>query len=178
MVVTGFVAGIATPFLAKQGGRWILAGAFLVLVTVASDQIYPKMVARLGEPSRRSRVFVPLAARLVEMAWLYGLWKLGVPAGVVVAAGGLTLMHEYVRARGQIAGLKDIGIVTLGERSMRGWIALGGYSMAGIVALTSTVYSPGMVTGIVTIATTAWLLLGVLGFVQLAIVVSAAFRSK
>ena len=161
-----------------HGGRWILAGAFLTLVTVVCDQIYPKLAARAGEQSRRSRVFVPLAARLVEMAWLYGLWKLGVPAGVVVAAGGLTLMHEYVRARGQIAGLRDVGIVTLGDRSMRGWVVLAGYSVAGIVALASTFYSGGMVTGIVTIATTAWLLLAVLGFVQLAIVVSTAFKRE
>ncbi|MGH8879233.1 MAG: CDP-alcohol phosphatidyltransferase family protein, partial [Stackebrandtia sp.] len=107
---------------------------------------------------------------------LYGFRKLGVPAGVVIAAGGLSLMHEYVRGRGHIAGLRDIGIATLGERSLRAWTALAGYGLAGAVALTATTMSVGLATGIMTIAATAWLLLALLGFVQLMIVVSAALR--
>lgn len=172
----GLACGIAAPFVAKQGNKWIFAGALLVLVTVVCDRMYPAVAERAGQASRRSLVFVPVAARLSEAAWLYGFWKLGVPAGVVVAAGGLSLVHEYLRARGQIAGLRDIGISTLGERSLRGWTVLAGYGVAGVVALASTAVSADLATGIMTIAATAWLLLAILGLVQLMIVVSTALR--
>jgi hypothetical protein len=176
VVSTGFICGIATPFVAKQGDRWVFAGAVLVLITVACDRIHPMLAAETGHSSRRSVVFMPLAARLTEAAWLYGFWKLGVPAGLVVAAGALSLMHEYLRAHGRIAGLREMGIATYGERSLRAWTTLAGYGVAGVVTLTATSLAAGLATGILTIAAIAWLLLGVLGFVQLMIVVSAGLR--
>ena len=154
----------------------MLIAAVAVLVTVVCDRLYPTVAEQAGPATRRALVFVPVSGRLTEAAWLYGFWKLGVPAGVVIAAGGLSLMHEYLRSRGHIAGLRDIGISTLGERSLRGWTTLAGYGIAGLVALAKTSMSTGLATGIVTIAATAWLLLAVLGFVQLMIVVSAALR--
>lgn len=176
VVSIGLVCGVASPIIAKEGERWIAAGALLVLITVGCDRIYSIVVSPEEQSSRRSLVFVPMAARLTEAAWLYGFWKLGVPPGVVIAAGALSLGHEYIRARGQIAGLRDIGISTLGERPGRALAALAGYGVSGVVALTSTSMTAGLTTGILTMAATAWLLLAVLGFVQLAIVMSAALR--
>ncbi|HZE37939.1 MAG TPA: hypothetical protein VE172_03930 [Stackebrandtia sp.] len=172
----GLATGVAAPFVAKQGGVWIFTGAVLVAVTVLCDRAYPATTMLRGTASRRALVFVPLAARITEAAWLYGFWKLGTPAGVVIAAGAISFTHEYVRARGMIAGLRDIGLSTLGERTIRGLVALAGYGTAGAVALTSSKLSAGLATGIVTISATAWLLLGILGFVQLLVVMSAALK--
>lgn len=176
MVSIGLVCGIASPIIAKEGETWIAVGALLVLITVGCDRVYSIVVSPETQASRRSLVFVPMAARLTEAAWLYGFWKLGVPPGVVIAAGALSLGHEYIRARGQIAGLREIGISTLGERPGRALSALAGYGVSGAVALTSTSMTAGLTTGILTMSATAWLLLAVLGFVQLAIVMSAALR--
>ncbi|MGH8878971.1 MAG: hypothetical protein ACRD0P_16800 [Stackebrandtia sp.] len=172
----GLVCGVAAPIVAKEGGTWLFAGAVLVFITVGCDRVYALAVAGVAQDSRRTLVFVPLAARITEAAWLYGFWKLGVPLGVVIGAGALSLLHEYLRARGQIAGLREVGISTLGERWGRAGTALVGYGVSGIVALTSSSMAGGLATGILTMAATAWLLLAVLGFVQLAIVMSAALR--
>ena len=174
--MVGFGCAIATPFVVKQGGTWVFVGALLVAVSVGCDRLYPVAAELSGVVSRRRLVFVPLAARLSEAAWLYGYWKLGVPVGVVVAAGGLSLTHEYLRARGQIAGLRDVGIATLGERPSRSLTTLAGYGIAGVVGLAATAMSAELATGIITIAAMAWLLLAVLGLVQLAIVMAAALR--
>lgn len=177
MVVAGLVCGLVTPFVGQAGGRWLFVAAVLVVITFLCDRWYPVVLERAGKPSRRSLVFVPVAARLVEVAWLYGFWRLGVPTPVVIAAGTVSVLHEYVRSRAQVAGLREIAIPTLGERSSRHWSALAGYGVAGVVALASTEVTQGMATGVVTIAAIAWLLLGLLGFVQLMIVVSAALRN-
>ena len=176
VVTVGFVCGVAAPIVAKERGTWLFAGAVLVFITVACDRIYALAVAGVTQDSPRTLVFVPLAARLTEAAWLYGFWKLGVPPGVVIGAGSLTLLHEYLRARGQIAGLREVGISTLGERWGRSGTALVGYGISGVIALTSTSMADGLATGILTMSATAWLLLAILGFVQLAIVLSAALR--
>jgi len=178
LVVIGLACGLATPFVAQFGGRWLFAATILVVVTFFCDRWYPAVLERVGKPTRRSLVFVPVVARLVEVAWLYGFWRLGVPAGVVIAAGAISLLHEYIRSRAQIAGLREIAIPTLGERASRNWSALAGYGVGGVIALASTSITEGMATGIVTIAAIAWLLLGILGFVQLMIVVSAALRNN
>ncbi len=178
MVVVGLACGLVTPFAAQAGGWWLFTAALLVVVTFLCDRWYPAIFARVGEPGRRSLVFVPVAARLVEASWLYGFWRLGVPTGVVVAAGAVSVLHEYIRARGQIAGLQEIAFPTLGERSSRCWSALVGYGVAGAVSPASVEVAGGVATGVVTIAAIAWLLLGILGFVQLMIVVSAALRTE
>lgn len=176
VVSVGLVCGVVSPIIAKEGGKWIAAGALLVLITVGCDRVYSLTVSPEAQASRRSLVFVPMAARLTEAAWLYGFWKLGTPPGIVIAAGALAIGHEYIRARGQIAGLREIGFSTLGERPGRSLSALAGYGVSGAVALTSSSMTAGLATGIVTMAATAWLLLAILGFVQLSIVMSAALR--
>ncbi|GAA4899327.1 CDP-diacylglycerol--glycerol-3-phosphate 3-phosphatidyltransferase [Stackebrandtia albiflava] len=178
VTVVGLVAGVITPFIAQAGGLWLVPAAVSVAVVVACDRWYPSVARRFGDPTRRVLVFVPLSARLVEVAWLYGFHRLGVPTGVLIGAGAVTILHEYLRARGQIAGLREVALSTLGERSSRLWSALAGYGVAAVVSVTGTAIAPGMVTGVATIAAIAWLLLGVLGLVQLMIVVSAALRGR
>ena len=178
MVLTGLVCGLATPFIGQVRGRWLFVAALLVVITFLCDRWYPVLLERVGAPTRRSLVFVPVVARLVEVAWLYGFWRLGVPTAVVVAAGTVSLLHEYIRSRAQVAGLREIAIPTLGERASRYWSALAGYGVAGVVALVPAGVVDGLITGVVTVAAVAWVLLGLLGFVQLMIVVSAALRSE
>lgn len=173
----GLLCGLLAPAVALQGESWILAGAFLVLLTLVCDRLYP-VAARIRAPGRRSLVFVPLASRLTELAWLFGFWKLGVPGEVVVAAGALAFTHEYVKARGFVAGLREIGISTLGERSVRASTTLAGFGVAGVVALNGSSLAGDLVVGVLTVAATAWLLLGVLGMLQVLIVVSAALREQ
>lgn len=176
VALIGLAAALGAPVVALQGVSWILLGAVLVLISFVCDRLYP-VAARRKATGRGALVFVPLASRVSEIAWLYGFWQLGVPAEVVVTAGGLSLLHEYVRARGYVAGTRDIGMATLGERGMRTWATMVGYGVAGTVALTSTTMSADLAVGIVTIAATGWLLLAALGLVQLLILVSAALRS-
>ncbi|CAM3126108.1 CDP-diacylglycerol--glycerol-3-phosphate 3-phosphatidyltransferase [Stackebrandtia soli] len=176
MVVSGLVFAMVTSLVSARGGVWVLVGAGCVLATIACEWGYVAVSDRVGELGRRALVFVPLSNRIAEVAWLYGFWRLGVPAGVVVAAGAVSFTHEYVRSRAYIAGLRGSGMLTLGEHSGRGWAALAGYGIAGAVAVTGAPMAEGLGTGLMSIAATAWLLLGVLGLIQLTIVVSAALR--
>src|SRR5262249_43710578 len=78
-------------------------------------------------------------------------------------AGALAWLHEYARARANAAGMAEIGSATLGERPTRVGLTVLGIGMAGVVGVTSN----ALPAGIATFAVGVWIVLGIIGFVQL-----------
>jgi CDP-diacylglycerol--glycerol-3-phosphate 3-phosphatidyltransferase len=89
-----------------------------------------------------------------------------------VAAGGVSWLHEYVRARAAAAGMTGIGVVTVGERPTRAAVAVAGLVVAGAAGL---IREPWAAT-VLTIAAAAWLALASAGLVQLAATVHRTLR--
>ena len=90
-------------------------------------------------------------------------WVIGVPGPLVIAAGALSWLHEYARARAGAAGVRSIGTVTIGERPTRVSVTLVGLLLAGGAGLLDRDLAAG--TG--TVAVAAWALLAVMGLTQL-----------
>jgi CDP-diacylglycerol--glycerol-3-phosphate 3-phosphatidyltransferase len=89
---------------------------------------------------------------------------LGVPVWLAVAAGGLAWLHEYVRARATVAGMHDVGTVTVAERPTRIIVVVVGLAAAVVTTWAATV------------ATAIWAVLGLIGLIQLAVAVRKALR--
>jgi CDP-diacylglycerol--glycerol-3-phosphate 3-phosphatidyltransferase len=85
-----------------------------------------------------------------------------------VAAAALVLLHEYLRARAQAAGMPGAGAVTVAERPTRVILvavaALGAGTLPGGTPLTGWDWA--------TVCAIGWVALGVVGFGHLAVAVA------
>lgn len=147
----------------------VVAAGFVLLASVA-DSIDGAVAVVTGRTTRLGYVYDSLADRVGEVCWLIAFWLVGAPGELVVAAGALSWLHEYTRARSVSAGMKEIGTVTVGERPSRVSVAVVGLLLASVAHL----IMPELAAGIITLATAIWVLLGFFGMVQL---LSAVRRS-
>jgi CDP-diacylglycerol--glycerol-3-phosphate 3-phosphatidyltransferase len=150
----------------------LLAAGFVLLASVA-DSIDGAVAVVTGRTTRLGYVYDSLADRVGEVCWLAALWLVGAPGVLVVAAGALSWLHEYTRARSVSAGMKEIGTVTVGERPSRVSITVVGLLVAALAEL----IMPELAAGTMTVATAIWVLLGFFGMVQLLSVVRRSLHN-
>jgi phosphatidylglycerophosphate synthase len=163
------VAG-AVPLVATFGPAWGPVGALLVLAGAVADSADGALAVVAGRETRLGQVYDSAADRVSEAAWLLALFLLGAPAWLAVACLGLTWLHEYVRARATVAGMTDIGTVTVGERPTRVLLALFGLLAVGATALFDQAPAAAAV------ATALWAALATVALVQLTHAVVRALR--
>ncbi|MGI5181691.1 CDP-alcohol phosphatidyltransferase family protein [Dactylosporangium sp. CA-152071] len=169
VTVLGLLLSVAVPLTVIGGGGWAFAGAVLVLLSAVADTVDGVLAVVTGRASRLGQVYDSAADRVAEACWLVALVLLGGPAWLGVACGGVMWLHEYVRARATVAGMSDIGTVTVAERPTRVLVTIFGLlAVAGASALgrweSATVLAVLVVMAALTSA----------GFTQLAIAVRRA----
>jgi len=129
-------AGLLLPLgalpAAAAGGRWALLVPVLVVVSGVVDNLDGGVAVLRGRTSSWGALADALADRLADALALTALWLLGAPGPVVVAAGSLAALAEYARARGGAAGLRDVGVVTVGERPTRVLVVASTALVAGL----------------------------------------------
>ena len=165
---TGLVLCVSVPLLADHP---VLASVFVLLAAMA-DSVDGATAVVSGRATRLGYLYDSVADRLGEAAWLVAFWLVGAPGALVVAAGGLSWLHEYIRARVSAAGMRDIGVVTVGERPTRVAVSFVGLLLAG---LAGTVQDD-LPAGTITVVTAVWLLLALIGLLQLLAAVHRALR--
>ncbi|MFC3500470.1 CDP-alcohol phosphatidyltransferase family protein [Micromonospora krabiensis] len=163
VTVVGVLLCVCVPVFAAQPGDGPFLGALFVLLAGVADSVDGAVAVATGRTSRLGYVYDSVADRLGEVAWLVAFWLVGAPGALVVAAGALSWLHEYVRARAVSAGMRQIGAVTVGERPTRVSVALGGLLVAGLAGL----IQPDLAAGTITMATAVWVLLAGFGLGQL-----------
>ena len=168
VTVLGVLVAAAVVPLALAGGRWPLLVAVVVLLSGLLDGVDGAVAVLTGRSSAWGSVLDALADRCSDLAYVAGLLALAGwgPAWVrwlAAACGALTLLHEYLRSRAALAGLDDVGVVTVAERPTRVVVTLMCFLAAGVYPAASDVWGR--------IALGAWAVTGVVGFVQLGVVV-------
>ena len=134
-----------------------------MLLAAVADSVDGAVAVVTGRTSRLGYVYDSVADRVGEAAWLIAFWLLGAPGLLVAAAGALSWLHEYVRARSVSAGMREIGAVTVGERPSRVLVAMLGLVAAGAARLIQWDLGAGTITVVAAI----WALLAGFGLVQL-----------
>jgi phosphatidylglycerophosphate synthase len=171
VTAVGLLLAVLVP-VAAWAGRWgPLLGAGLIVLSTVADSADGAVAVITNRVTRLGYIYDSVADRLAEVAWLVAFWLLGAPAWVVVVAGGLTWLQEYLRARATAAGMTEIGVVTVAERPTRAIVGTFGLTLAGLAGFATRDLS----TGAATMAATIWSLLGAIGVGQLAAAVHAAF---
>jgi CDP-diacylglycerol--glycerol-3-phosphate 3-phosphatidyltransferase len=164
VTAAGLLLCVVVPFAAALGPIGLLAGGVIVLLASVADGLDGAVAVVTGRASRLGFVYDSVADRVGEAAWLSAFWVAGAPGWLVVAAGAVSWLHEYVRARAAAAGMTGIGAVTVGERPTRAAVAVAGLVVAGVAGLVYEAWTPVVLTT----AAAAWLALAVAGLIHLA----------
>jgi CDP-diacylglycerol--glycerol-3-phosphate 3-phosphatidyltransferase len=155
VTTAGLVVSLAVPAAVLLGPGGLLLAALLVLVAAFADALDGAVAVVTGRASRRGYVYDSVADRVSEAAWLVAFWLAGVPGWLVVAAGAVSWLQEYARARAAAAGMNEIGVVTVSERPTRVLTSLFGLLSGFFVG-----WGPAVAIG-------AWLALGIVGAGQI-----------
>jgi phosphatidylglycerophosphate synthase len=115
----GVVAAASVPAVVAVAPSATLPAALLVLFTAFADTIDGVLAVVAERATRLGHVYDAAADRLSEAAWLVAFAVLGAPPWLAAACGGVMWLHEYIRARATVAGMSDIGTVTIAERPTR-----------------------------------------------------------
>jgi phosphatidylglycerophosphate synthase len=159
----GLVACLIVPMVAGRGRWWTLLAAGLVVIAAVTDTADGALAVLTAHTTRLGYVYDSVVDRIGEVCWLLAMWRIGVHGWIVVIAGGLSWLHEYTRARANAAGMTDIGAATLGERPTRVVLAVIAFGGGGLLWLANA----DLPSGFVTFVAAAWVVLSVIGFVQL-----------
>jgi CDP-diacylglycerol--glycerol-3-phosphate 3-phosphatidyltransferase len=172
VTAAGVLAAAAVPAVVWFGPTGGPVAAALVVLGALADTVDGALAVVTGTESRLGQVYDSVADRFSEAAWLLALYLLGAPGWLAAGCLAVTWLHEYVRARATVAGMSDIGAVTVGERPTRVLVAVFGLAAAGFAGL----LDPDLAAGTATVATAVWTALGALALLQLAVAVRRALR--
>jgi phosphatidylglycerophosphate synthase len=163
--VTGWavLVGLAVPAAAALGGRWPVLAAALVVGSGVLDGVDGAVAVLSRRDTRFGSVLDSLADRVSDSAYVLALWVLGAPGWLCLAGGGVAVLQEYARARAGVAGMTEIGVVTVAERPTRVIVAALALLGCGVCA--------GSADSVASAGAAVWTVLGVVGLVQLLVVV-------
>ena len=172
VTAAGLALSVLVPVVTAAGAGWPAAAALLVVASAVLDTVDGAVAVISGRTTRLGQVYDSFADRLAEGCWLVAFALLGAAPWLVVASGGLAWLHEYLRARAAVAGLPDIGAVTVGERPTRILVVVFALLFAGAGGLAG----PEFPIGTVTAASAIWALLQATALLHLFAVVQRDLR--
>jgi phosphatidylglycerophosphate synthase len=150
---------------AAAGGWWLLLAAAMVVLSGLLDNVDGAVAVLTGRATPWGAVLDAVADRVADLLFLAALLLAGAPVVACALGGALMFLLEYLRARAAAAGLTDVGVVTVWERPTR-VIVTAAFLVAGAV-----VGDPWPALG-----AWAWVGLGAVGLVQLAVAVRRRLR--
>jgi CDP-diacylglycerol--glycerol-3-phosphate 3-phosphatidyltransferase len=159
-------AGVAALAAAVAAAlRWPLLTAALVVLAGVLDGLDGAVALHTGRARPLGAVVDAVADRTGDLFLAATLAVLGAPVGWCVAAGAVTFLHEYLRARAMAAGMPGVGPVTVAERPTR--------LVLVVVAALGTALLPGGTPwtgwGWATVCAVGWVAVGAVGFVHLGV---------
>ena len=161
VTVLGLAVSVAAAALAAGGEDWWLLAAGLVVVAAGLVDNLDGAVAVLTDRATRwGAVLDSVVDRCSDLLFLAALWLAGAEPWVCVAGAALMLLQEYARARAGASGMSEVGVVTVWERPTRVIVTA---AFLGSAALLGDPWP--------TLGAAAWLALGVVGLVQVLVVV-------
>jgi CDP-diacylglycerol--glycerol-3-phosphate 3-phosphatidyltransferase len=98
------------------------------------DNLDGAVAVMTGRATRWGYVLDSVCDRVADVLFLLAFWLAGAPAWVCLAAGTLTLLQEYARARAGAGGMVEVGVVSVWERPSRVLVTGMFLLAAGLVA--------------------------------------------
>ncbi len=165
VTVVGVLVAALALWPAAAGGRWLLASAAVVVLAGLLDNVDGAVAVLTGRATAWGAVLDAVADRIGDLALVGTLLLAGAHPALCAAGAALMLLQEYLRARAVAAGMAEVGVVTVWERPTRVIVT------AAFLASAAFLGDPWPDLG-----AAAWVGLGALGLVQLAVVVRRRLR--
>jgi archaetidylinositol phosphate synthase len=163
------VAGVAVAAgalaAAAAGGRWPLLAGALVVAAGGLDGRDGAVALGTGRARPLGAVVDAMCDRAGDLLLVALLAVLGAPPAGCAAVAALVLLHEYLRARAQAAGMPGAGAVTVAERPTRIAVA----AVAALAAGTWPAGAPLTGWGWGGLCLLLWAVLGLIGFAHLVV---------
>ena len=163
LTLTGLLLAGGVVWLAALGGRWVLAAVAVVVLSGLVDGLDGAVAVLTDRVTAWGHVLDSVVDRCSDAAYLLALWLVGAPPGVCVAAGLVAFLLEYTRARAGAGGMSEVGVVTVAERPTRVVITAAFLLAAGLYPVDADTWAAA--------GAWAWLVVSVVGLVQLVVVV-------
>jgi CDP-diacylglycerol--glycerol-3-phosphate 3-phosphatidyltransferase len=164
MSAAGVVVAGAAVGAAAAGGRWPLLALLLVVAAGVLDGLDGAVALRTGRARPLGAVVDAVADRVADLCLVLVLLVLGAPAWWCATLGAALLLHEYLRARAQGAGMATAGSITVAERPTRIIVVAIACAGAGIAPAGTPVTGWGWAT----VSAVVWAACSAVGLVQLA----------
>jgi CDP-diacylglycerol--glycerol-3-phosphate 3-phosphatidyltransferase len=162
----GVVAtGGAVAAAAAGAGWWLALSALVVVGSGLVDNLDGAVALLTSRTTRWGHVLDSVADRVSDVLYLVALWLAGAPLELCAAAAVVMFLLEYARARAAVAGMTEVGVVTVFERPTRVIVT------AAFLVAAAVLGDPWPALG-----AAAWVGLGVVGLGQLVAVVRRALR--
>jgi CDP-diacylglycerol--glycerol-3-phosphate 3-phosphatidyltransferase len=168
VTVLGLVVALGSVPAALAGGRWSLLAVVAVVGSGLLDGLDGAVALMTGRATRRGFVLDSVCDRIADAGYCAALWVLGAPGPLAVAGGAVAWLHEYVRARATAAGMAEVGVITVSERPTRVIVTAAFLLGAGIHPWAARTWAA--------LGTAAWTTIGLVGLVQLVVVVARRLR--
>jgi phosphatidylglycerophosphate synthase len=165
VTTAGVLAAGLALWPAAAGGRWLLLSAALVVLAGLLDTVDGAVAVVSGRDTAWGAVLDAVADRLGDLLFVVALLLAGAEPVLCAVGAALMLLQEYLRARAAVAGMAEVGVVTVWERPTRVIVT------AAFLASAAFLGDPWPDLGAV-----AWVGLGCLGLAQLAVVVRRRLR--
>jgi CDP-diacylglycerol--glycerol-3-phosphate 3-phosphatidyltransferase len=163
VTVAGLLAAALAVVPAGAGGRWPLLASGLVVLSGLLDNLDGAVAVLTARTTRWGFVLDSLCDRVADAAYTGALLVAGAPTGLAVAGGAAAWLHEYLRARAAVAGMPEIGVVTVSERPTRVVVTAMFLLGAGLFVSASRQWATAGAAALTT--------LGAVGLAQLVVVV-------
>jgi phosphatidylglycerophosphate synthase len=165
VTVAGLLATGVAVLLARGEGWLLLGAAALVVVAGLLDNVDGAVAVLRDRATSWGAVVDPVTDRAGDLLMVLALGLAGAPWWVCALGGALMFLLEYVRARAAVVGMTDLGVVTVWERPTRVIVT------AAFLASAAALGDPWPALG-----AWVWVGLGVIGLVQLLVVVRRTLR--
>jgi archaetidylinositol phosphate synthase len=154
-------------------GAWAVAPvlplgtALLAVLAGVLDGLDGAVALRTGRARPLGAVVDAVGDRVGDLFLVAALVALGAPPPAAVALGAAVLLHEYLRARAQAAGMAGPGAVTVAERPTRIILVV----VAGVGQAVAPAGTPWTGWGWAVVCVVIGLVAGAAGLVELAVAV-------
>lgn len=121
VTLLGLLIALGVPVAARQAPQagWLVAACVLAAVSGVLDNLDGAVALLTGRATRRGFVLDSGCDRISDAAYGVAFWFAGAPGPLAVAGVGCAWLQEYLRARATVAGMSEIGVVTVAERPTR-----------------------------------------------------------
>ena len=164
ITLTGLGLAVLVLPSAAGGGRWPLLAVATIVLAALMDSLDGAVAVLSGRISRRGAVLDGACDRLADTCFIAALGLAGAPIGWCLAGGLVAMLHEQVRAGARVAGMQEVGVVTVSERPTR-------VILTAMFLLGAGLY-PGSAGEWASAGASAWTVIGIAGFAQLCVVVA------